>query len=80
VHAEQEGAEHERECQIASSSKDTIDINRRRIGSLVRDVNLEIFEKMSNNHLIGKIPTWNQKVLKYHEVNEELQDINSNVF
>ena len=44
--------------------KSTISINRRRIGSLVGDVNLEISEKMSNNHPIGKIPTWNHKVLR----------------
>jgi len=41
--------------------KSTIDINRRRIGSLRGDVNLEISEKMSKNHPIGKISTRNHK-------------------
>jgi len=51
-------------ARLHSLQKSTIDVNRRRIGSLAGDVNFEISEKISNNHPIEKIPTRNYKVLR----------------
>ena len=33
---------------------------------------------MSNHHPKGKIPTWDQKVLREHTINDKLGDIDSN--
>jgi len=41
-----------------------ININRRRIHSLAREINFEIFEQVSKNHSVKEIPTQNHEVLR----------------
>ena len=75
-----DGKEPEHEHQHASSSRGVVDINGRVYGSLIRQVNFEMFKESSKDHLVRKIPSGNQQMFRKHEVNDKTKDVDSNAF
>ena len=60
--------------------KSTVDVNRGCNGFLTREINVMEFQKVGDKHLKRKIPIWDQKIFRKHEINNKLQNIDSNAF
>jgi len=52
--------------------------NRGNKGSLAENIDLEMLEQKSNQHSLRTISTWDQNMLWKYEVNNKLEDVNSN--
>ena len=78
--AELKEAEHGHKHRIHPLEEGAIDVHRWRKGILAGEINFKILEEVSNNHSIWEIPNRNHQLIRKHEVNQKLGDINSNAF
>ena len=60
--------------------KSTVGVNRGCNGFLTREINVMEIQKVGDKHPKRKIPIWDQKILRKHEINNMLRDIDFNAF
>jgi len=60
--------------------KSTIDVNRECNSFFTREVKFEEFKKIGDKHPKRKIPIWDQQMFRKHEIDDELENVDYNVF